>query len=176
MYLGLSPQSIMTSISAHLRMQNDQSEFRHTHNQGKEDKMNTFLTIKWTTSRGRDTYGYNICTVRDTKRGTRHACNGGGYDMQGTSFGNWLQDTYPERLLEIKSKAHSISDGSYRQQEGGTLYGMVYRTGNETIMLDGACGLSSMMNVAKAIGLECESVYNRKGHLEGIYISDTREA
>lgn len=96
--------------------------------------------------------------------------------MQGTSFGNWLQDTYQVRLLEIKAKAHSISDDNgYRDQEGGTLYGMIYRTGNESVVLDGACGLSSMMNIAKAIGLECESIYSKRGHLEGIFIGDSRE-
>lgn len=137
--------------------------------------MNTYLEIKWTVSRGRDTYGYNICTIKDTRRDTRHRCNGGGYDMQGTSFGNWLEDTYQARLIEIKDKAHSISDeNGWHDQEGGSLYGMVYRTGNNTVMLDGACGLSSMMKIAEAIGLKLESVYSRSG-LKGIYVEDTRE-
>lgn len=137
--------------------------------------MNTFLTFKWSTSRGRDTYGYNICTVRDTKRGTRFSCNGGGYDMQGTSFGNWLQETYPKRLLEIAARSHSVSDQDGYHDGGGDLYGMVYIVGNDSISLDGACGLSSMLNIAKAIGLEVESVYSRKGHLEGVFVTDTKD-
>lgn len=137
--------------------------------------MDTYLSVKWTTSRGRDTYGYNICTVRDTSRGTRYACNGGNYDMQGTSFAEWLENTYQERLVEIKHRAHNISDaGRYNEQEGGDLYGMTSRTRNKGIILDGACGLSSMIKIAEAIDLEVHQVYTRRGSLEGMYITDKR--
>lgn len=48
------------------------------------------LTVTWTVSRGRDTYGYNIVTLRE--RGDVVArCNGGGYDMRGTVFADWLE-------------------------------------------------------------------------------------
>ena len=55
------------------------------------------LTVKWTVSRGRDTYGYTICTLYvDGVKAAR--CNGGGYDMQGTVLGHWLAAAYPDRL------------------------------------------------------------------------------
>ena len=51
------------------------------------------LKYKWTTSKAKDTYGYNICTllVNGVKKGR---CNGGGYDMQGTSLGNWIENEF----------------------------------------------------------------------------------
>lgn len=59
------------------------------------------LEFKWTVSRGRDTYGYNICSlfVDGVKRA---ACNGGGYDMEGTSLGNWMQKEFKEELLALR--------------------------------------------------------------------------
>lgn len=40
------------------------------------------LALSWSVSRGRDTYGYNICRLDDTSTGERFKCMGGGYDMQ----------------------------------------------------------------------------------------------
>jgi len=120
--------------------------------------MNTYLNFKWTVSRGRETYGYNICTVKDTRRETNHRCNGGGYDMQGTSFALWLMATYPDRLASMN-------------REG--FYGIREYQGK--IHLDGACGLSSMKRIAEAIGLTLDETYTRNG-LQGIHVTDTREA
>jgi hypothetical protein len=57
--------------------------------------------FRWTVSRGRDTYGYNICSlfVNDKKVS---ACNGGGYDMKGTSLGNYIARAYADRLNALK--------------------------------------------------------------------------
>lgn len=71
--------------------------------QGETMRMTTMTTleIKWTTSRGRDTYGYNVCTLyADGRKVAR--CNGGGYDMEGACLGNWLTYAYPDRLRELR--------------------------------------------------------------------------
>ena len=136
--------------------------------------MNTFLTFKWTVSRGRDTYGYNICTVTDTRRNTKHRCNGGGYDMQGTSFANWLMATYPERLVEINARAYNVWDGENYTDKHGELYGMTFYSHKNSVNLDGAAGLSSMLKIAEAIGLKIQSNYSRRGGLEGMYVEDTK--
>ncbi len=39
----------------------------------------TYLAVRWSTSRGRDTYGYNICSVTDQATSKRYSCKGGGY-------------------------------------------------------------------------------------------------
>ena len=66
------------------------------------------LKFKWTVSRGRDTYGYNICSlfVDGVKVA---ACNGGGYDMQGTSLGTWLAGAYKDRLLKLKTEFYGLT-------------------------------------------------------------------
>ncbi len=62
------------------------------------------VEFRWTTSRGRDTYGYTICTLYvDGDRVAR--CNGGGYDMKGTCFGNFLASHYADRLRALKPTA-----------------------------------------------------------------------
>lgn len=59
------------------------------------------LEFRWTVSRGRDSYGYNICTLYvDGERVS--ACNGGGYDMKGTALGNWLAHAYADRLVKLR--------------------------------------------------------------------------
>ena len=71
--------------------QNEPSKTRITHT----------LAIKWGTSRGRDTYGYTTCTLsEDGKR--LAAFNGGGYDMRGTVFGDWLARAYRNLLFNLK--------------------------------------------------------------------------
>lgn len=95
--------------------------------------------------------------------------------MQGTSFGNWLQGTYPERLIEIANRAHSVIDANgYHDQKDGDLYGMSYHAKDKHVFIDGACGLSSVMKIAEAIGLQIEQTYERKAGLTGLYITDTR--
>lgn len=61
------------------------------------------LDFRWGTSRGRDSYGYNICTLYAD--GARVAsCNGGGYDMTGTSLGDYIAKRFADRLLKLKPK------------------------------------------------------------------------
>lgn len=61
------------------------------------------LEFRWTVSRGRDTYGYNICTLyADGERVAR--CNGGGYDMKGTVFGDFIAKRYADRLLALRAE------------------------------------------------------------------------
>ncbi len=71
------------------------------------------LHFRWTTSRGRDTYGYNICTLFvGTHMGTDvkvAACNGGGYDMQGTCLGNWIAEAFVDKLIDVRSPFHGLT-------------------------------------------------------------------
>lgn len=123
------------------------------------------LHFKWTVSRGRDTYGYNICTL--LVDGDKVAsCNGGGYDMQGTSFGEWLQNAYQSRLFKLMldiginemppCNSYSTAKGEVKRYELSGYYGMnlqVYPDGKTVVYLDGGCGMSSMQKIAEAIGI-----------------------
>jgi hypothetical protein len=68
------------------------------------------LRITYGTSRGRDTYGYTLVNLYE--RGEKKAsCNGGGYDMRGTVFADWLQATYQDRLVALaKTKKKGVFD------------------------------------------------------------------
>ena len=131
----------------------------------------TYLAVRWSTSRGRDTYGYNICSVTDQATSKRYSCNGGGYDMLGTSFGRWLTETYQNALHEIGDRAHVTYNESFvvtRRVDG--LYGM-YRYADGRISLDGACGIESMLKIAKALGIGVHATWDRKGHTTGYIIT-----
>lgn len=134
------------------------------------DTMPTHLTVKWSISRGRETYGYNICRLIDRSTGKSYRAIGGGYDMLGTVFGDWLQDAYAGELLTISGRADHFWAGltataGVRQDR---LYGL---TCNSTIpsetrvYLSGSCGLESMKRIAEAIGLTVQQSVNRKGNV-----------
>ena len=135
------------------------------------------LRITWTTSRGRDTYGYNICRLDDSKTGKRYRTCGGGYDMIGTVFADWLQDTYQDKLMELVKQ--QMKDPNAFSQYGSLsgwvqfkeLYGMIYKTTTGKVSLDGACGIESMRRIAEALGFEVQWEGNRKGHTIGYFVS-----
>lgn len=137
------------------------------------------LALSWSVSRGRDTYGYNICRLDDTSTGDRFKCMGGGYDMRGTVFGKWLEACYQDRLLAMKDRANYRWDtvGVYvPANREDSLYGMAYIEKDNRISLDGACGIECMIRIAEAIGLEVERDYiakgRRRGETVGWYISE----
>lgn len=59
------------------------------------------LEFKWSVSRGRDTAGYNICSLYVDGRKVASTC-GGGYDMKGTVLGKYIAGAYADRLLALK--------------------------------------------------------------------------
>lgn len=144
------------------------------------------LTVKWSVSRGRDTYGYNICKVIDnSSEGKVYKCMGGGYDMLGTSLAQWVQDVYQPELMLNKRKAYTI----FNKQAGMWVasdhnkyfYGMSYDSDKDCVALDGACGINSIERIIKEVlGLTLERIYNydRKGHVKdviGFYVYPTNQ-
>lgn len=155
--------------------------------------MNTqFLSITWSTSRGADTYGYNICKLSAGYRGQVFRTCGGGYARVGTVVGDWLAANYQDRLLTLKEQAQAYvtpdgkylsrtDDGTVRGRHVGT-YGMCWhqavpaqgrkRAQPERVTLDGACGINCMQDIAKAIGLSMSAAVNRRGHVTGYMVTD----
>lgn len=107
------------------------------------------LIIKWSVSKGRDTYGYNICTLWDGDK--RYKTCGGGYDMLGTVFANWLATNYLDLIIE-KVKPYD--------EEGNGMYGLFRR--DERYWMDGACGFDSIKRIAEEAGFCVERVYGKK--------------
>lgn len=132
------------------------------------------LTIKWTVSKGRERY--NIATLYDTTTRKRFRTNGGGYDMTGKVFGDWLESEYQSELLQIADKARGYWDSetfSSGNLSGNRLCGMTaqYKAGElYKIILDGACGLECMLSVAEAIGLTVQRIPDAKGNLIGFNV------
>ena len=129
------------------------------------------LDISWSTSRGADTYGYNICRLDDSESGKRYRTIGGGYDMIGTVFGQWLQENYSSELRALAENKTRIDcgysvKGYYKLEE---FYGLTY-TPEGYPRLDGACGISSMIRIAEACGLEVQWSGDRKGRTRAYYV------
>ena len=122
--------------------------------------MSTYLSLIWSTSRARSTYGYNVVTLKDIKNNTKFKANGGGYDMIGTVFGAWLAANHQDKLQVMNVSQY---------------YGAC-RLDNGTIYLNGACGLSCMIDTAKSIGLTVERDFNKKGQIVGFIINDEVQA
>ena len=100
------------------------------------------LEFKHTVSKGRDTYGYNICSLYvDGKKIT--SCNGGGYDLRGATLGNWIEKEYKNRLLKLKATATNF-------------YGLSFVRGNPSIQ--GECGFDSVEKIINAIGLQLKYI------------------
>lgn len=132
-----------------------------------------WLSISWSTSRGADTYGYNIIRLDDRNTDERFRCMGGGYDMQGTVFGKWLQNTFQAELLKMATDKKSEWEDCQYSASGyfkiPSLYGLDIK--GEKITLDGACGLDCMIRIAESIGLEITRKYSKKGRLNGFFVA-----
>jgi len=120
----------------------------------------TALTISTSTSRGADTYGYTIVRLDDPTTGKRYRCMGGGYDMVGTVFAEWLQETHQDALQAVKGRAY-YSPGDLMHPNADGLYGMRLRS-DGTVTLDGACGLESIRRIAKEIGVDVTTTYSKR--------------
>lgn len=127
----------------------------------------TRLIYKWTISRGRDTYGYNICTLYSASGWGDEikvsSCNGGGYDMRGSCLADWIKQNFPEELKKIKSGESSTGracDGyyglSFRVYRGGKIVFLKRWRPGASVRLDGACGVSSMQAILRKIGFTME--------------------
>jgi hypothetical protein len=143
-----------------------------------EQAIGMLLEFKRTVSHGRDTDGYNICTLWDAKTGKRLAsCKGGGYDMEGTSFGDWIDTRFQAELLDLANREpvdkynkdtsnweRVPTDNKYRGS-GSEFYGLAaYTKGGEIVKvtLDGACGFESIRRIFNALGLEVKYLRSTK--------------
>lgn len=131
------------------------------------------LEISWSISKGRDTYGYNICRLDDSVSGKRYKTIGGGYDMIGTVLGEWFEDRYQSELLALAEKnadkleTYSAAYPGWQKIQG--LYGLTFD--QSKAMLDGGFGVKSIIHIIEACGFEIEKSYDkRKGHLRALYV------
>lgn len=121
------------------------------------------LHFRWTISKGRETYGYNICTLL-VDGIVKGKCNGGGYDMQGTSLGKWLQADYTNRIEKLFSKEiekakeqKPLKLNNYIRVIPEKFHGVTIirnvKTNRISVYVDGAAGFDSMRRIAESIGI-----------------------
>tara|TARA_R100001594_G_scaffold145293_1_gene195300 strand:+ start:1606 stop:2070 length:465 start_codon:yes stop_codon:yes gene_type:complete len=129
------------------------------------------IDLKFTVSKGQETYGWNICSLYSNNVKQNQNC-GCGYDMQGTALADYIEENYQDRLLKMHRRiksAYSVKmlftpkckGNKYRRLKdrkggfyGGTAY---YYKGQKTpfkISLDGGCGFNSIERICNAIGLK----------------------
>ena len=116
-----------------------------------QNKTKYHLKLTCGTSKGRDTYGYTTVSLRDSMTNKRVGyCNGGGYDMKGTVFAEFIMREFPEDLKALDpSKFYGLSIFKNR------------------IYLDGGCGFNCMVRILQEIGYRVEcSHYAKKGDLQ----------
>jgi hypothetical protein len=126
------------------------------------------VQISWAVSRGRDSYGYNICRADSYVLGQRFKTIGGGYDMIGTVIGQYIQHRFENELLKLVSDNQANlkpSHGEWLQLSN--FYGLTFTPSKNLVSLDGACGIECMLKIAEALGLEVQRTHNRKGHTNG---------
>lgn len=138
-----------------------------------------YLALSHSVSRGHETYGYNIVKLFDRDNSKAFRTCGGGYDMVGTVFADFITANYQEELLKLKDRAHYICDnhGVNTSQCANSFYGMYHYPEKNKIRLDGGCGLNSIINIALAIGLDLQRDYvktgKKRGETLGWWISKT---
>lgn len=126
------------------------------------------VQISWAVSRGRDSYGYNICRADSYVLGQRFKTIGGGYDMIGTVIGKYIQTRFQTELLKLVSDNQENSKPYVNEWfQLSNFYGLTFRPSENRVSLDGGCGIESMLKIAVALGLEVQRTHNRKGHTDG---------
>mgnify|MGYP001612251348 CR=1 FL=1 len=115
------------------------------------------LTFKWTTSKARDSEGWNVVTPYiDGKRIVKASAKGGGYDMKGTAFGNILNLFYSDRLkaLFMNSPAKVIR---LNYALSTSFSGLAANPETGEVWVDGSVGFNTMENITRAINLGMQS-------------------
>lgn len=127
------------------------------------------LLYKSGISKGTNTYGYNLITLKDAETGQRFRQCGGGYDMLGAALADALVTLYPDNFNAIHaSAAHVINKqiSPYILGNPKGLYGFYAYYDNEGVFirtsLDGATGFSNVESVARAAGLSIKCIYDKK--------------
>ena len=105
------------------------------------------IEIRYTTSRGAETYGWDICTLRIDGRRVA-SCKGGGYDMRGTCLADWIKKQFPNELRRLSPA--NYYGLSFRDPRAKT-HRKHWRPGY-VVGLDGGCGWNSMERILNAFG------------------------
>lgn len=121
----------------------------------KTTHIGTLLTFKRTVSRGRETDGWNICSLY-IDRVKKYSCNGGGYDMKGTCLADFIKENFGDQLKKLTTADctgltfYKTINKKYKR------YKRFPKDGN--ISLNGACGMNSIERILNKIGFKLKYI------------------
>lgn len=108
------------------------------------------ISIKWTTSKARDSYGYNLVTLRENGRVKARTC-GGGYDMAGTVLGEYIARKFSAELLKLEIPMNQRNGQDVREYYGLTYHDPNYDPGKAEV--EGGT-IEEREKAGKSVGLE----------------------
>lgn len=122
---------------------------------------NKRVTVRYGTSRGRDTYGYTTCTLSVAGKGRRGHCSGGGYSLIGTVIGEWLERDFSEQLKmlnfgKLRKIGYELCGIRFIDQNTGKSVNQ-WKDGC-TISINGIVGDSCMKEILQCLGYCLEYV------------------
>ena len=130
----------------------------------KEVTMKTYnIQFKSGTSRGRDSYGYNIVSLYvDCIKVAMTV--GVGYDMRGTVLGQWLTKNFQDKLRKLPANYGSLDNNEgfyglchYHRLPHGfeQVHKVTKENANNTqTCVDGMCGRSAVYRIMAKIGVK----------------------
>jgi hypothetical protein len=123
-----------------------------------DKKQTHYLSVRYSTSKGKDTYDMVACVLKNAQGGKRLAYTAGyGYCMTSTVFAEWINNNFKSELQAL---------------DPAELYGLRKSTVDGQIYMQGACGECSIRNVLESLGysMTC-TLYQRKGDLRAYTIA-----
>ena len=128
------------------------------------------LNFNWTTSRARDSYGWNICTLKGFKGDKIASTCGGGYDMKGTVLGEMINKYFTHELKKLIANSGSMDTprgfyglSHYNPNAKTSKRRFLKRATSKTrTYVDGGCGFDSMRRILKKIGYKIKFVKETK--------------
>ena len=118
------------------------------------------LNFKWTISKARNTYGYNICTLKDSRGNKISSTCGGGYDMKGTCLGDFINTYFYDEIRKLNSADFyglKHYGKKYRHLKHASKHGKSY--------VDGGCGFSTMESILNKIGFKLSFVLENNNQI-----------
>lgn len=116
---------------------------------------NRYITVRYGTSRGRDTYGYTTGTLTVDGRGRRASCCGGSYSLIGACLGEWLQRDFTEQLKALdlgRLKKSGIDTYGLEFWDKSTGKNVARWKEGATLHVQGSCGEDSMNRILQVLG------------------------
>lgn len=120
--------------------------------------------------------GYNGLYVRLYVNGVLGgSAGGGGYDMAGTCFGEWLNTNFVDKLNKLADKEIKEMKGNDKEYNdtGAGIYGLIVskdESGEVKARASGGTGKEQMFKIIEALGGKAEQVRNKKGDWLAKYI------